>query len=86
MADHLSKAKRSWNMSRIKRRDTAPERKLCSLLHRAGFRFRLHDTKLLGRPNLALPKYRTAVFVHGCFWHRHQGWRNTTNPKTNVAF
>ena len=86
MADHLSKAQRSWNMSRIKGRDTTPERTLRSLLHRAGFRFRLHDTKLPGRPDLVLPKYRAAVFVHGCFWHRHQGCKNAANPKTNVDF
>ena len=86
MADHLSKEQRSWNMSRIKGRDTGPERKLRSGLHRLGFRFRVHEAKLPGKPDIVLHKYRTVVFVHGCFWHRHDGCKHTTTPKSNQTF
>lgn len=86
MADRISKARRSWNMSRIKGRDTTCEIKLRSSLHRAGYRFRVHDTRLPGRPDIVLPKYRTVVFVHGCFWHRHAGCVNAATPKTNQHF
>lgn len=86
MADTITKERRSWNMSRIRDRDTGPELRLRSLLHRAGFRFRLHAKKLPGRPDIVLPRYRTAIFVHGCFWHRHSGCRNATTPSTRVEF
>lgn len=86
MADHLSQEQRSWNMSRIKGRDTGPERKLRSRLHRLGFRFRVHEAKLPGKPDIVLHKYRTVVFVHGCFWHRHDGCNHTTTPKSNQTF
>ena len=86
MADHLSKERRSWNMSRIRGRDTIPERKLRSYLHRLGFRFRVHETKLPGKPDVVLPKYRTVIFVHGCFWHRHDGCKHAATPKSNEFF
>lgn len=86
MADTLTSERRSWNMSRIKGHDTGPELRLRSLLHRAGFRFRLHAKKLPGRPDIVLPKYQGAIFVHGCFWHRHPGCRNTTTPSTRREF
>jgi DNA mismatch endonuclease, patch repair protein len=86
MMDTISEERRSWNMSRIKGRDTGPELRLRSLLHRAGFRFRLHAKDLPGRPDIVLPKYRTAIFVHGCFWHRHEGCRNATTPSTRPEF
>ncbi len=86
MTDSISAEHRSWNMSRIKSRDTKPEMTLRSLLHRAGFRFRLHVKELPGRPDIVLPRYRTAIFVHGCFWHRHEGCRNTTTPSTRAQF
>lgn len=86
MADKLSRAHRSWNMSRIRGRNTGPEIRLRSLLHRAGFRFRLHVRDLPGRPDIVLPRYRTAIFVHGCFWHRHPGCRNSTMPSTRRDF
>lgn len=73
-------------MSRIKGRNTGPELRLRSLLHRAGFRFRLHAKDLPGKPDIVLPKYRTAIFVHGCFWHRHEGCRNATTPSTRTEF
>lgn len=86
MADTLSKERRSWNMSRIKGANTRPEIALRSLLHRAGFRFRLHDRTLPGKPDIVLRKYRTVVFVHGCYWHRHAGCRNATTPSTRTEF
>jgi DNA mismatch endonuclease, patch repair protein len=82
MADSLTKARRSWNMSRIKGKDTAPEKIVRSILHRLGYRFRLHKTKLPGRPDVVLPKHKTIVFVHGCFWHRHKNCKDATMPKT----
>jgi DNA mismatch endonuclease, patch repair protein len=81
MRDRLSKERRSWNMSRIRGKDTAPEKVVRSLLHRMGYRFRLHGKKLPGRPDIVLAKYKTVVFVHGCFWHRHRGFKNRTLPK-----
>lgn len=86
MADHLSKERRSWNMSRIRGSDTAPERKLRSCLHKLGFRFRVHEKKLPGKPDVVLPKYRTVIFVHGCFWHRHDGCKHAATPKSNESF
>ena len=86
MADSLSSERRSWNMSRIRDRNTGPELRLRSLLHHAGFRFRLHPKQLPGRPDVVLPKHRTVIFVHGCFWHRHPGCRNTTTPSTRREF
>jgi DNA mismatch endonuclease (patch repair protein) len=78
--DRLTKERRSWNMSRIRGKDTTPEKAVRSRLHRMGYRFRLHVRKLPGRPDIVLPKHKTVVFVHGCFWHRHTGCRNCTTP------
>jgi DNA mismatch endonuclease (patch repair protein) len=86
LTDTLSKAKRSWNMSRVRNKDTNPEILVRSLLHRSGFRFRLYNTKLPGKPDIVLAKYKTAVFVHGCFWHRHVGCSDATTPKTRTGF
>ncbi|WP_291365232.1 very short patch repair endonuclease [Acetobacter sp. UBA5411] len=86
MADTISAERRSRNMSRIRGRDTGPELRLRSLLHRAGFRFRLHAKDLPGKPDIVLPKYHTVIFVHGCFWHRHKGCRNATTPSTRAEF
>lgn len=86
MADYLSKERRSWNMSRIRGFDTAPERKLRSCLHKLGFRFRVHEKKLPGKPDVVLSKYRTVIFVHGCFWHRHDGCKHAATPKSNESF
>jgi DNA mismatch endonuclease, patch repair protein len=86
MADRLSNEHRSWNMSRIRGKDTKPERLVRSLLHRMGYRFRLHVVGLPGRPDVVLPRLRTVVFVHGCFWHRHDGCLKASTPKSRVDF
>lgn len=86
MVDSLSAERRSWNMSRIRSRDTGPERALRSMLHRAGFRFRLHDRSLPGTPDIVMKKHRAAILVHGCYWHRHEGCRNATTPSTRTDF
>lgn len=72
-------------MSGIRGKDTKPELMVRSMLHREGLRFRLH-ANLPGKPDLVLPKYDAVVFVHGCYWHRHQGCRFTTVPSSNVEF
>lgn len=86
MADNVSKEKRSWNMSRIKSKDTAPELKIRSYLFKEGFRFRKNVSDMPGKPDIVLPKYHTVVFVNGCFWHRHKDCRYAYNPKSRVEF
>lgn len=86
MADKLSPERRSWNMSRIKGKDTKPEMKVRSYLFRQGFRFRKNDKRYPGKPDIVLPMYKTVVFVHGCFWHRHPGCKDATTPKTRTEF
>jgi len=73
-------------MSRIRCKNTKPERVVRSLLHRMGYRFRLHRADLPGKPDVVLPKYRAVVFVHGCFWHRHRGCEYAYTPKSRVRF
>jgi len=73
-------------MSRIRGKDTTTERMVRPMLHRMGYRFRLHGKKLPGRPDIVLPKHKTVVFVHGCFWHRHKGCKNCTTPTSNRTF
>lgn len=73
-------------MSRIKGKDTIPEVKVRSLLHRLGYRFSLHRGDLPGRPDIVLQKYKTVIFVHGCFWHRHRGCKYAYTPKTRKVF
>jgi DNA mismatch endonuclease, patch repair protein len=85
MTDRISPEHRSWNMSRIRGKDTRPEMLVRSVLHRMGYRFRLHCSSLPGKPDVILPKYRIAVFVHGCFWHRH-GCKFSYTPKTRKEF
>jgi DNA mismatch endonuclease, patch repair protein len=84
--DRLSRGHRSWNMSRIKSRDTSPELKVRSVLHSSGYRFRLHRKDLPGKPDIVLPRYRTVIFVHGCFWHRHLDCKYAYTPKSNIEF
>lgn len=73
-------------MSRIRGKNTRPEITVRSLLHRMGYRFRLGSTILPGKPDIVLPRYRAAIFVHGCFWHRHKDCRFAYTPKTRVEF
>ena len=84
MADRISEEKRSWNMSRIKGSDTKPEIAVRSFLHRQGLRFRVNDKNLPGKPDIVLKKYKTIVFVDGCFWHRHTGCRFAYTPKSRI--
>lgn len=86
MVDSLTKAKRSWNMSQIRAKDTIPEKIVRSLLFRLGYRFVLHNEKLPGKPDIVLPKYKSVIFVHGCFWHLHSGCKDSNIPKSNVSF
>ena len=89
MADIVSEEQRSYNMSRIRGRDTKPEIAVRSALHRLGYRFTVNGPRnrsLAGRPDIVLPKYRTVVFVHGCFWHRHAGCRYASTPSSRKEF
>lgn len=82
--DRLTIQKRSWNMSRIKSRNTNPEIKLRKFLHKSGFRYRIHFP-IAGKPDIAFPSRKVAIFIHGCFWHLH-GCKNSVIPKTNTEF
>lgn len=84
--DSVSKERRSEIMGLVKARNTRPELFVRRLIHRLGYRFRLHRADLPGRPDIVLPKHRIVVFVHGCFWHRHPGCPNTRTPKSRVEF
>lgn len=84
--DVHDKATRSKNMAAIRGKDTKPELVIRKGLHKAGFRYRLHDKKLPGKPDLVFPKYKTVLFIHGCFWHQHKGCRYAAVPKTNTKF
>ncbi|SRR5579885_2206302 len=86
MVDRLTPERRSWLMSRVRRKNTAPELVVRHLVHGLGFRYRLHSSDLLGRPDLVFHSRRKAIFVHGCFWHHHRGCRLATVPKTNTQF
>ena len=86
MVDIVNRATRSRMMSGIRGRNTQPELALRRALHRKGFRYRLHVTDLPGRPDIVFPKYRAAIQVHGCFWHRHKGCRFCTKPTSNSLF
>lgn len=84
--DHLTPEARSRNMGKIKQKDSKPEILLRSMLHRAGYRFRKNVTTLPGKPDIVLPKYRTVIFVHGCFWHRHDCRRGQSVPTVRREF
>lgn len=84
--DQISPEHRSWNMSRIKGKNTKPELLVRSWLHRNGFRFRLHVKELPGTPDIVLPRYKTVIEVRGCYWHRHPGCKFAYMPKSNPDF
>ena len=84
MADIHSKEVRSYNMSRIRSKDTAPEMLVRKYLHGLGYRYTLHNKNLPGKPDMVLPKYRTIIFIHGCFWHGHKNCRYAAIPKTRT--
>ena len=86
MSDTLSQTQRSYNMSRIRGKNTKPEILVRKGLHARGFRFRLNNKKLPGSPDIVLSKYGVAIMVNGCFWHGHKGCRYATKPKSNVEF
>lgn len=84
MADVHSKETRSYNMSKIRSKDTKPELFVRKFLHSHGFRYRLHVKDLPGKPDIVLPKYKTTIFIHGCFWHGHTGCKYYVIPKTRT--
>ena len=86
MTDHITPEHRSWNMSRIRGKDTEIEIKVRRWLFSKGFRFRKNDKRYPGQPDIVLPKYRTVVFINGCFWHRHEGCKYATMPKTRTEY
>ena len=86
MTDIVSPEKRSEMMKGIRSKDTKPEKTVRSWLHRGGYRFRIHRKDLPGTPDIVLPRYRLAIFVHGCYWHRHENCKLTALPKTNTEF
>ena len=86
MADHLSPEKRSWNMSRIHGSNTSIEQKVRKYLYSKGFRYRKNVPTLPGKPDIVLSKYNAVIFVHGCFWHRHPGCKDTTTPKSRTEY
>ncbi|WP_341900566.1 very short patch repair endonuclease [Fluviicola taffensis] len=86
MPDIHDKATRSYNMSRVRSKDTKPELMVRKFLFSNGLRFRLHDVKLPGKPDIILPKYKTVIFVNGCFWHGHEGCKLAVLPQTRTEF
>lgn len=86
LMDKITPRQRSRNMAQVKCKDTKPEKFVRSLLHSMGYRFRLHVKTLPGKPDIVLPRYKAAIFVHGCFWHGHDGCRRATIPATRTEF
>lgn len=86
VSDVLTKEQRHLNMSHIHGKDTKPEEIIRKYLFSRGYRYRKNDSRYPGKPDVVLPKYHTAIFVHGCFWHRHPGCRYATTPATNSEF
>ncbi|MDM1544917.1 DNA mismatch endonuclease Vsr [Ignatzschineria indica] len=86
MADVHSKEVRSFNMSQVKGKDTTPELLVRRFLFAKGLRYRLYDKKLPGKPDIVLPKYKTVILIHGCFWHGHENCKYATLPKTREEF
>ena len=86
MTDIVSAPVRSRMMSGIRGKDTKPEMLVRRFLHGYGFRYKVHDKNLPGKPDIVLPKYRTVIFIHGCFWHQHRKCKYAAMPKSNHAF
>ena len=86
MADVHTPEQRSYNMSQIRGKNTKPEELVRKYLFSQGFRYRKNDPRLPGKPDIVLPKYKTVIFVNGCFWHGHEGCRYFVWPKNNVEF
>lgn len=86
MGDVHDKATRSYNMSKINGKNTKPEIIVRKFLFAKGFRYRLHDKKLPGKPDIVLPKYKTVILIHGCFWHGHADCRYFVVPKTRTKW
>ena len=86
MVDRLTPERRSWLMSRVKGKNTTPEMRVRKAAHALGFRFRLHRKDLPGTPDIVFPKKRVALFVHGCFWHRHPGCKKASLPKSRQEY
>ena len=86
MSDVHSSEVRSYNMSRIRNKDTKPEELVRKYLFSKGFRYIKNDARLPGKPDIVLPKYKTVIFVNGCFWHKHEGCRYFVWPKNNAEF
>ncbi len=86
MPDNHTIEQRSYNMSRIKSKDTKPEKLVRSYLFSKGFRFRKNDRRFPGNPDIVLPKYKCVIFVNGCFWHKHEGCKYFVWPKSNVEY
>jgi DNA mismatch endonuclease (patch repair protein) len=86
MAVEHSKERRGFDMTCIKGKDTKPEILVRKFLHANGFRYKLHDKSLEGKPDIVLPKYNTVIFVHGCFWHGHKGCKLSRIPKSNQQY
>lgn len=86
MSDKITPEHRSWNMSRIRGKDTKIEVEVRKYLFSKGYRYRKNDRRYPGTPDIVLPKYHTVIFIHGCFWHRHEGCKYATIPKTRTQF
>ena len=86
MADVHSSETRSYNMSRIRSKNTKPEMLVRKFIFSKGFRYRLHDNKLPGKPDIILPKYKTVIFINGCFWHQHLNCKFAVSPKSNTEY
>jgi DNA mismatch endonuclease, patch repair protein len=84
--DKLNHEQRSKNMAAVRGKNTSPEMRVRRVLYAMGYRFRLHRKDLPGNPDIVLPKYRTCIFVHGCFWHQHPGCKRATIPETRKEF
>ncbi|KIX14534.1 very short patch repair endonuclease [Dethiosulfatarculus sandiegensis] len=86
MADNLTQKQRKLTMQRVKSKDTSPEMKVRRLIHGMGYRYRLHCKELPGKPDLVFPRLKKIIFVHGCFWHRHNGCKYAKIPQTNQDY